>query len=74
METLKQAIELKYIADEVRAERHRKRVTQEELSEMSGVGMNTIVSLEKGNGTTLNNLLRMCESLNLRIKLERRNE
>lgn len=58
-EALKLAYKVKY-------ERDKMGISQEKLSELSGVGMTTIRSLERGVGNiTVNNLLKIAKVLNL---------
>lgn len=49
-------------------------VTQETLSEISGVGLRTLKQLESGKGNpTLETLQKICDALGLEIKLEIKN-
>lgn len=46
-------------------------VSQGTLSELAGVGINTLVSIERGEGNpTLQVLMRICDTLGLQIKIE----
>ena len=46
-------------------------VSQGTLAELAGVGINTLVSIERGEGNpTLQVLMRICDTLGLQIKIE----
>jgi len=56
---------LEVIANRLRYERMLVPLTQKELSELSGVSVNTIYRLEKGNQTTINTWEKICQALEI---------
>lgn len=51
------------IGDNVATWRKLRRLTLAEVAERAGVGVNTVQRLEKGDGTTLENVLRVARAL-----------
>lgn len=47
------------------------KLSQQELADLSEVGINTLVAIERGTGNArLQTLLKICETLGLTLKLE----
>lgn len=62
---------MKTIGSQIQSQRKKLGITQRELSQLSGVGINTIVALERGHGNpSLSVLLKLAETLGLRLSLE----
>ncbi len=62
---------MKTIGSQIQSQRKKLGITQRELSHLSGVGINTIVALERGRGNpSLSVLLKLAETLGLRLSLE----
>lgn len=60
-----------YIKDKVKARREVLNVTQEQLAEISGVGLRTLKQFESGKGNpTLQTLQKLANALGLEVKLE----
>lgn len=56
---------------EIKQRRHTLNVTQEQLAEISGVGLRTLKQFESGKGnTTLITLYKLADALGLTLKLE----
>lgn len=58
----------KRVGDNVRKLRFEKHITQEKLSEISGVSINTIRNLEKGRWPSANTLAAVANALNIDAK------
>lgn len=54
---------LRDIGDDFASWRKLRRLTMAEVAERAGVGVNTVQRLEKGDGTTLENVLRVARAL-----------
>lgn len=62
---------LSVIIDYIKERRKILDVTQETLSEVSGVGLRTLKQFESGKGNpTLETLQKICDALGMEIKLE----
>ena len=62
---------MKTIGSQIQSQRKKLGITQKELSQLSGVGINTIVALERGRGNpSLSVLMQLAETLGLRLFLE----
>lgn len=62
---------MKTIGSQIQSQRKKLGITQKELSQLSGVGINTIVALERGRGNpSLSVLMKLAETLGLRLSLE----
>ena len=60
-----------YIKDKVKARREVLNVTQEQLAEISGVGLRTLKQFESGKGNpTLQTLQKLANALGMEVKLE----
>lgn len=60
-----------YIKDKVKARREVLNVTQEQLAEISGVGLRTLKQFESGKGNpTLQTLQKLADALGMEVKLE----
>ena len=56
---------------ELKKRRETLNVTQEQLAEISGVGLRTLKQFESGNGNpTLQTLYKLADALGLKLKLE----
>lgn len=61
----------KHIEDKVKARREVLNVTQEQLAEISGVGLRTLKQFESGKGNpTLQTLQKLANALGMEVKLE----
>ena len=61
----------KMLGEDIKQRRQLLGITQTDLSELSGVGLRTIVNLENGKGNpTLKVLSTIAEALGMEIKLE----
>lgn len=59
-----------YLIEEIKERRKTLNITQETLSEISGVGLRTLKQFESGKSNlTFNNLQKICDTLGLEIKL-----
>lgn len=59
------------IIEQIKERRAILNVTQETLSEISGVGLRTLKQFESGKGNpTLQTLQKLCDALGMEIKLE----
>ena len=56
---------LRDVGDDIATWRKLRRLTLVEVAERAGVGVNTVQRLEKGEGTTLENVLRVARALGL---------
>jgi len=54
---------LREVGDDFATWRKLRRLTMAEVAERAGVGVNTVQRLEKGEGTTLENVLRVARAL-----------
>jgi transcriptional regulator with XRE-family HTH domain len=54
---------LRKIGDDLATWRKLRRLTMAQVAERAGLGVNTVQRLEKGEGTTLENLLRVARAL-----------
>lgn len=60
----------KYIGKRVCERRHELGINQQTLADLSGVGINTIVAIERGNGNpSMDTLEKVLKSLGLEISL-----
>jgi transcriptional regulator with XRE-family HTH domain len=62
---------LRAFGEDVATWRKLRRLTMAEVAERAGVGVNTVQRLEKGQGTTLENLLRVARALGVLDELTR---
>lgn len=62
---------LRTLGEDVTSWRKLRRLTMAEVAERAGVGVNTVQRLEKGQGTTLENLLRVARALGVLDELSR---
>lgn len=59
-----------YIGDDIKARRKMLDITQRTLAELSGVGINTLTRIERGEGNpSLEVLSRIADTLGMEIKL-----
>lgn len=59
------------LIDQIKERRKVLDVTQETLSEVSGVGLRTLKQFESGKGNpTLDTLQKICDALGMEVKLE----
>lgn len=59
-----------YLIEEIKERRKTLNITQETLSEISGVGLRTLKQFESGKSNlTFNNLQKICDTLGMEIKL-----
>ena len=66
---------LSELIEQIKERRKTLNVTQETLSEISGVGLRTLKQLESGKGNpTFGTLLKLCDALGLKFILTTKNQ
>jgi len=66
---------LSELIEQIKERRKTLNVTQETLSEISGVGLRTLKQLESGKGNpTFGTLLKLCDALGLKFMLTTKNQ
>lgn len=61
----KNSVILKGLGDKIRIRREELSYSQNDVADLTGITTATVLSLEKGRGTTLNNLLLICRALQI---------
>ena len=59
---------LEYIGVQFRLKREKLYFSQKDIADMTGITTNTISTVERGKGTTLNNFLSICRALHIQPK------
>lgn len=65
---------MKYIGEEIKKRRNQLQITQQTLADLAGVGINTLVAIERGTGNpSLNTLQAILDTLGLELKCQLKN-
>lgn len=65
---------VKYIGEEIKKRRNQLQITQQTLADLAGVGINTLVAIERGTGNpSLNTLQAILDTLGLELKCQLKN-
>lgn len=65
---------MKYIGEEIKNRRNQLQITQQTLADLAGVGINTLVAIERGTGNpSLNTLQAILDTLGLELKCQLKN-
>lgn len=68
---MKKRVALERLGNEVKLERKKRKLTQGELAEYAGVGINFVYSLEKGrDGLSLSKILDVLKVLGIQLRIE----
>lgn len=65
---------VKYIGEEIKKRRNQLQITQQTLADLAGVGINTLVAIERGTGNpSLNTLQAILDTLGLELMCQLKN-